>query len=154
MLSLITDRTDADVAYVKSLAALGWSGMTTGQQTAWVAGLKGSYNYVDYNRVGNAIQTLTTTLNANGFAIITNPKTNWTINDTPTPAQLVTYLADLNTLKNNFYSTTPLPTQIPHMSITDSNNIEIMLTTLDNLLAGMIATYMFAGTFESGEVQQ
>ena len=86
-LSLITDRTLADVQRVKELAAIGWTDMTAEEQAEWLTGastenlmasdgvlrdsnneiitviggsavIKGSYNYDDLNRVEGAVVTL------------------------------------------------------------------------------------------------
>jgi hypothetical protein len=87
-LSLITDRTLADVQRVKELAAIGWTDMTADEKDEWLNGnsyvllldangqqildsngdpiyvlsdtpaIKGAYNYTDLNRVEGAVETL------------------------------------------------------------------------------------------------
>lgn len=51
---LITDRTQADVARVVALRAIGYDNMTAEEKAEYAAS-KGAYNYTDLNRVGNAI---------------------------------------------------------------------------------------------------
>lgn len=87
-LSLITDRTLADVQRVIALAKIGWTDMTADEKNEWLngsgggealsaldgalrdslgdpitvlggsGGIKGAYNYTDLNRVEGAVETL------------------------------------------------------------------------------------------------
>lgn len=58
MPALITDRTSADVARVRTLAARGWDNLSEDERAEWLAGLKGAYSAVDLNRVGAAMNEL------------------------------------------------------------------------------------------------
>lgn len=58
MPTLITDRTSADVARVRTLAARGWDNLSEDERAEWLAGLKGAYSAVDLNRVGAAMNEL------------------------------------------------------------------------------------------------
>ena len=91
-LSLIYDRTAADVQRMKQLAAIGWQNMTAAEKTAWLIGeslevlmasdgelrdsgnqpiqvigsnpmVKGAYNYTDLNRVESAVAYLVNYVN-------------------------------------------------------------------------------------------
>ena len=55
LLSLITDRTQADVDRVRQLAQKVFGNMTADEKTKWLNGLKGSSNASDLNRVGAAV---------------------------------------------------------------------------------------------------
>lgn len=61
-LHLITDRTAADVARVRTLAAKGWDNLSEDERAEWLAGLKGAYSAVDLNRVGSAMNELAAAL--------------------------------------------------------------------------------------------
>ena len=63
--TLITDRSQADVAALRALAALGWDNMTPAQKAAWSAS-KGAYNATDLNRVGEAMDYLAALMDAAG----------------------------------------------------------------------------------------
>lgn len=64
---MVTDRTSADVSRVEELAAKGWTGMTTAEQTEWAAGMKGAYNYTDLNRVTAAMDYINNQLVGYGY---------------------------------------------------------------------------------------
>ena len=44
IVTLVTDRTQADVERVRELAAKGFAAMTADEQAEWLAGMKGTYN--------------------------------------------------------------------------------------------------------------
>lgn len=67
--SLITNRAQADVERVRTLAAKGWSGMTDAERAEWVAGLKGAYNASDLNRVTAAMDALKAKLEGYGYMV-------------------------------------------------------------------------------------
>ena len=65
--TLITDRTQADVNRVLTLSAKGWAAMTAAEREEFEAGMKGSYNATDLNRVNAAMEYLDTRLKAMGY---------------------------------------------------------------------------------------
>lgn len=65
IVTLVTDRTQADVERVRELAAKGFSAMTSDEQAEWLAGMKGAYNASDLNRVGTALNYLAGRLASN-----------------------------------------------------------------------------------------
>ena len=71
--TLITDRTQADVTRWQTLHDKGWSGMTTEEKTEWLAGMKGSYNAADLNRVTAAMEYLRDRLEGYGYAVDYQP---------------------------------------------------------------------------------
>lgn len=52
--TLITDRTQADVSRWLTLLKKGFSAMTPEEKEEWLSGMRGAYNYIDLNRVGEA----------------------------------------------------------------------------------------------------
>ena len=78
LLSLITDRTRADVA----------------NQTD-----KGFYNASDLNRVGAAVQYVAERFAAQGYTVTVSPKTDWLASDIPTASELETYRQNIAALR-------------------------------------------------------
>ncbi len=155
--TLITDRTQADVAEVNALKTLGWSGMTAAQQSRFLSGLKGAYNASDLNRVGRAVQYLAALLqNApqelktyaqnksvawssvfdlpyDPSDISVSPKTDWAVSDQPTAEQLSTYLGNVSNLRGILtYETDELPSVINTLTAQQANAIEKALVGLKN----------------------
>lgn len=131
-LNLITDRTQADVNYATQLNRLGLSGMSAAQLAAWRAGLKGSYNATDLNRVEGAVAYLADLLQdmpdslktyAEGLDvawgdIFTPPydpaglslttKTDWAIPDIPADSDMARYLSNVAALVDASYLWLPV----------------------------------------------
>ena len=134
--NLITDRTAADAALVKQLAAIGYDQMTTAQRNQWNTDLKGAYNASDLNRVGEAINYLVAALNdgyntvdtyrssmgvapdvmwtpeywePNWHILEITGKTNWGTASIPTSESLAEYLANVYEATACIYITPPIP---------------------------------------------
>lgn len=155
LLKLITDRTQADVDRVASLAQKGYVGMTDDEKTEWNAGLKGAYNATDLNRVGSAVNYVAGRLNAQGYAVAVSPKIDWTFTDIPTPAQLAAYLADVSAIRAALavYADTPeTPADMKKLTYAEANDIERILLDVDALITNMMAAWYYAGELYSGEV--
>ena len=69
-MNLITDRTAADVVRWKTLHDKGWEAMSAEEQSEWLGGMKGSYNYTDMNRVESAVKELEARSNIKSVLII------------------------------------------------------------------------------------
>ena len=68
--TLITDRTPADAALVRSLNATGWAAMTDEQRALYLSeGLKGAYKASDLNRVNAAMDYLVGRLKSRGINV-------------------------------------------------------------------------------------
>ena len=156
LLSLITDRTQADVDRVRQLAQKGFGNMTEEEKTEWLNGLKGAYNAVDLNRVGNAVNYLSgrltqlpenmrAYLESKGvapdalFAIPYDPalyevqaKITWQITDIPMESEMAEYLSNVVLICGAFdYKTDPLPESMHHLTYEGANAIEKALLGLD-----------------------
>lgn len=55
-IEMITDRTSSDVVFAKQLLKKGLANMTTEEKDLFLSGLKGAYNYTDFNRVEYAVR--------------------------------------------------------------------------------------------------
>lgn len=154
-LSLITDRTRADVQRVEYLSKKGWDNMTEAEREEWNGGQKGAYNAADLNRVGAAIQYVADRLTGCGELIEVSPKTDWSESDVPTPSQLAHYLADVTAIRValSVFPTTPeAPPDMEGFTYDEANNIEQILQDVDLLITNMSLAWFYCGEVYSGEV--
>ena len=93
---LIYDRTDSDLQQAIYLCKHGQD-MTTEERTAFLAGLRGAYGPGDWNRVEEAVDTLSDALELN-----LTTKTNWTAGDVWTQADSARYYNNLQTVTEEF----------------------------------------------------
>ena len=118
---LIYDRTEQDVEYAK-----------THQSSEDF--LKGTYNYTDLNRVEEWCEYLKSQLNIAGYTTNITTKTDWSMADFPTEAQLERIRNNVSTLKNAFYSATNVPTNLKNMTYKKANDIEKILEEMHNMM--------------------
>lgn len=134
LLSLITDRTRADVA----------------NQTD-----KGFYNVTDLNRVGAAVEYIAGRFTALGYACPVTVKKDWLTSDAPTASQLETYRQNIVTLRGQIavmQSTPNTPASMAGLDYVKANNIEQILLDLDTLIDKLIKSWYFSGELYAGEV--
>lgn len=130
---LITDRTEADLENETDKAFI---------------------DYEDLNRLGNAIEIIKTWLEKSGYSVTLNPKTDWTMFDIRSNAEMVKLRNSINTIVQ-IYKDAPnpiLPSTIEFASITEANNIEKILLNCYTYAKGTYESYSFSGTIFSGEV--
>lgn len=147
---LITDRTISDVLRWKELQAKGWAGMTSDEQSEWLAGMKGAYNATDLNRVGETILKIRDRMESYGYSVSVNAKTDWAMSDIPTPAQMVEYLWAVCKMRQSIpvFSTTPnAPNDMEKLTYAEANDIEKILLDI-TLILDLIAE----GWYQSNEV--
>lgn len=130
--SLIYDRTAADVAARNE---------------------KGTYNYTDLNRVGEAVAFLTPIFRAFGFIADTAPKTDWAVNDIPRMGEMERYIADILSLNVVQYAERliPLPESPVGLTYAAANNMERFLAEVYEALQRMEAAWFFSGDLYAGE---
>ena len=149
--NLIFDRTQSDVSRVKSLTKKMVAGTATvGEKEEWLGGMKGAYNAADLNRVGEAVEYLTDTLQSLGYSVATAPKTDWAESAIPIQSQMETYLANVQTLRNILpYVAPDAPTDMNGFTYQEANNIEEILYTLERVLLAMQEAFLLrqANTF-------
>lgn len=134
LLSLITDRTRADVV----------------NQTD-----KGFYNASDLNRVGAAVQYVAERFAAQGYTVAVRPKTDWLASDIPTASELETYrqnIAALHALLAVMPTTPETPDSMAGLTYTEANDIEQILLDLDTLLTNAALAWYQSGEIYAGEV--
>lgn len=150
--TLITDRTQSDITELErvrnKILAGGLTSLTAAEKSAWLGGMKASYNYTDLNRVGEAVNYLCSELNSLGFVVSVTGKTDWAVSDTPTPAQMQTYLNNLDTLKAVLpLATEATPDTMRWLTIAKMNAIEQILDDLGTMIVNIQE-----GWFQSDEV--
>ena len=161
---LIYDRTQTDVTYAAELNRKLGAGtaLTAEEQADWDAGLKGSYNANDFNRVDAAVRELGGMLEAAGYPVrYTSPvpqseptKTEFETGDIITYEIWRTYLDNVQSLREAYY-TMPDSPELPELTaplkFDGANAIEKLLYDIQVLYDAMSATYRRCGTFHSGE---
>ena len=152
MMVLITDRTQADVEYAKSLHEKGLSGMTAEELAEWTNGLKGWYDYRDLNRVGEAMIYIRDRLKALGEVVNVQPRTDWSLTDLPTHSAIAEYLSNVEKLR----SVMPVPIETPVsgllLNYEEANDIERILEFLEILIDKIEQAYLYSGEIYAGEV--
>lgn len=154
--NLITNRTQADVDRVATLAGRVSAGTATEAEKAeWASDLKGAYNASDLNRVGAAVAYVAGWLNVYGYAVTVTAKQDWTGSDIPTAGQMAAYLRDVAALRGAIAvmaSTPPTPDSANNLTWQEANNIEQILLDVDELLTRMAAAWFYSGELYAGEV--
>ena len=133
LLSLITDRTRADVENETD---------------------KGFYNASDLNRVGAAVEYIAGRFTALGYACPVTVKKDWLTSDAPTASQLETYRQNIVTLRSRIAvmaSTPESPASMAGLNYVKANNIEQILLDLDALIDKLITSGCFSGELYAGE---
>ena len=134
LLSLITDRTRADVANETD---------------------KGFYNASDLNRVGAAVEYIAGRFAALGYACPVTVKKDWLTSDAPTASHLETYRQNIVTLRGQIavmQSTPNAPASMAGLNYVKANNIEQILLDLDALITNITKSWCFSGEVYAGEV--
>lgn len=159
VLSLITDRTQADLARAKRLAVIGYANMTNAEKAEWDGNLKGAYNANDLNRVESAVLYLVGVLKelpqeirdyaaelgvafdsffdvpyyADGLNLTV--KNTWQAGEIPTKAEKSRYLSNVVKLRRTLdYETDELPESLDSLTISGANAIEKALLLLESAI--------------------
>lgn len=151
IVTLVTDRTQADVERVKALAAKGFADMTAGERAEWLAGMKGAYNASDMNRVGTALNYLAGRLGAIcGKSIAWPAKTDWAVTDIITASQAETYRQQIQDIRDAlaYPAGTPDAPQMKRLTYTGANDIERILTICEELIVNVAKSFRHTGAAE------
>lgn len=159
LLTLITDRTAADVAEAKRLRdkLIAGEALTDEDSARYFAGLRGCYNASDMNRVGAAVRYVANRLNAEGYGAYVSPKTDWQMEDIVRQNDWNKYLDEVRHLRRKLtlMRTTPQITDSMYSglkSYAEANAIEQILVDLDIAITCIIRNYIFSGEVFAGEV--
>ena len=116
--------------------------------------LKGNYNVSDLNRVETKVRQLTDILTSYGYSVINITKTNWDTIENFTVEDAQRYLGNIQRLINAYVitpSTPTLPSDMEELTFQEANSIEKILYDIDLLIDNMEASFIYCGTFNSGE---
>lgn len=151
IVTLVTDRTQADVERVRELAAKGFAVMTAAEQAEWLAGMKGAYNASDLNRVGTALNYLAGRLGAIcGRSITWTAKTDWAVTDIITASQAETYRQQIQDIRDalTYPAGTPDAPELGRLTYTGANDIERILTRCEELIVNVAKSFRHTGAAE------
>lgn len=151
IVTLVTDRTQADVERVRELAAKGFAAMTAAEQAEWLAGMKGAYNASDLNRVGTALNYLAGRLaSICGNSITWTAKTDWAVTDIPVASQAEAYRKQVQSIRDAlaYPAETPDAPQLGRLTYTDANNIERILKLCEDLIVNVAKSFRHTGAAE------
>ena len=155
--TLVTDRTQQDVDYVRQLIdKLLNDTATDAEKAEWDSfTLKGVYNYTDLNRVGAAVERIARLFIECGMSVDVSPKQDWSESDIPTVIQMEQYLYDVASLRD-ILPTMPTTPQVPatmsNLAWSEANAIEKILQDIYTLISNLKAALFFSGDLFSGEV--
>lgn len=151
IVTLVTDRTQADVERVRELAAKGFAAMTAAERAEWLTGMKGAYNASDLNRVGTALNYLAGRLGPICGKIITwTAKTDWAVTDIATASQAETYRQQIQDIRDAlaYPAGTPDAPQMKRLTYTGANDIERILTICEELIVNVAKSFRHTGAAE------
>lgn len=151
IVTLVTDRTQADVERVKALAAKGFSAMTADERAEWLAGMKGAYNASDMNRVGTALNYLAGRLGPIcGKSITWTAKTDWAVTDIITASQAEAYRKQVQSIRDAlaYPGGTPDAPGLDRLTYTGANDIERILTICEELIVNVAKSFRYTGAAE------
>ena len=142
--NLVFDRTALDVQRLHEVTARLVSGTATAEdRAAWLAGMKGAYNYTDLNRVGAAVEYLTALLYSLGYNVGTAAATGWTETDIPSNGQMEQYMLNIVVLRYCLpYVAPAAPADMGRLTWQEANDIEEILYTLEDVLEAMQAAFL------------
>lgn len=149
-LVLITDRTQQDVDRIWELAKKLNAGTATVEELAeWNSiVLKGSYDYTDLNRVGDAVQYLSEILKSHGYDCQVSPKLDWSESGRGAPSDMAQYLQNVQTLRGilTLLPETPnVPADMEKLTWQEANAIEQILVDLESTIKTMLKTRVACG---------
>lgn len=147
---LVTDRTAADVQRVLALSKT----LTAENMEEWLAGMKGSYNVFDLNRVELAVLYVIERLRIAGWYITVESKTEWKFSDFPTVSEMTRYLNNIRKLRLALPAGLPsVPDDMNAFTYSEANDIERLLEMLDAAVTNIMANVFYSNELYSGEVQ-
>lgn len=156
---LITNRTQEDASYAAELAAKGQN-MTAEEWAAYLAGLRGAYNYTDLNRVTQAMEYINDRLSGYGYEtgyqdvkILHDESLDpyrWYETDKPKEEQMDQYLSNVKAIRRTLElpSNTPnVPEDMEALTYEEANDIEQILVIVEEIMNRVISGFRRSGQF-------
>lgn len=154
MLNLITDRTAQDVARYDYFKGKKWADLTNDEKAEFLAGLKGCYNWTDFQRVESAITYLSDLLRQYGYANTVNVSdiTTYSYAYIRKKGEIETYLNNVSELKRAFpVSQENVPNINEWLTYEGANAIEKILQDIETGISNMEQNWKYVGEVISGE---
>lgn len=160
---LIVDRTYADVERWRLLRNKGWDNMTTWERQEWLgeiettpAATKGMYTHRDLNRVENAVKAILSRFQEAGYKTPSLLiKTDWTYTDELRDTDMERYYSNIAAVRNltTVFKDTPVAPSIgERLTYQRANDIEKILSDVNNAISNITQAWHYAGEIISGEV--
>lgn len=156
---LVYNRTQADVDRVYTLKNKiltgGLAALSAEEKAEYLAGMKGAYNYTDFNRLGEAIAYLVERmkeLDIHDRSII--PKVDWVMGDTPTQSQVSNLLSCLTKLRAKLSlpdDAPSVPNSLDNLVYQTANEMELLLWMIDQRITQTSAAFRYSGTMYCGQ---
>ena len=156
---LVYNRTQADVDRVYTLKNKiltgGLAALTAEEKAEYLAGMKGAYNYTDFNRLGEAIAYLVEQmkkLDIHDSSIV--PKVDWVMGDTPTQSQVRNLLSCLTKLRAKLSlpdNAPSVPNSLDKLTYQTANDMELLLWMIDQRITQTTAAFHYSGTMYCGQ---
>lgn len=156
---LVYNRTQADVDRVYTLKNKiltgGLAALSAEEKAEYLAGMKGAYNYTDFNRLGEAVAYLVERmkeLDIHDSSII--PKVDWVMGDTPTQSQvsnLLSYLTKLRAKLSLPDDAPSVPNSLDKLTYQTANDMELLLWMIDQRITQTTAAFRYSGTMYCGQ---
>ena len=155
----VYNRTQADVDRVYTLKNKiltgGLAALSAEEKAEYLAGMKGAYNYTDFNRLGEAIAYLVERmkeLDIHDRSII--PKVDWVMGDTPTQSQVSNLLSCLTKLRAKLSlpdDAPSVPNSLDNLVYQTANEMELLLWMIDQRITQTSAAFRYSGTMYCGQ---
>ena len=156
---LVYNRTQADVDRVYTLKNKiltgGLAALTAEEKAEYLTGMKGAYNYTDFNRLGEAITYLVEQmkkLDIHDSSIV--PKVDWVMGDTPTQSQVRNLLNCLTKLRAKLSlpdNTPSVPNSLDKLTYQTANDMEFLLWIIDQRIMQTTTAFRYSGTMYCGQ---
>lgn len=127
----VTDRTAADVTALNE---------------------KGTFNPTAANRIESNTEYLSDLLDSLGYNNTETHVTDWDRSDFPYAAQMERIRSNVALLVSVYHATgTTVPVSLEHPNFTDMNNVELVLSELNDMIERMVAAFYYSGEIFAGE---
>ena len=156
---LVYDRTQTDVDRVYTLKNKiltgGLAALSAEEKAEYLSGMKGAYNYTDFNRLGEAIAYLVERmkeLDIHDSSII--PKVDWVMGDTPTQSQVSNLLSCLKKLRAKLSlpdDAPSVPNSLDKLTYQTANDMELLLWMIYQRITQTTAAFRYSGTMYCGQ---
>ena len=155
-MAFITNRTQGDVARRQELAHKGIANMTSEEMAEWLTPSKGAYNYIDLNRVEEAVAKIISYMAAIDREGAFHPTRVWNESDVPTKAEMDRYIANVKAIRDAFpelHHVMPVaPATMANLTYAGANAIEEILSVAMQYVESRIQAFPFSGEIYGGEI--